>query len=147
MPELYSHRIPEKDLRKRAKYLRKCKQAMWNRWTREYIRSLREQHRLTEKKDTSYPNVGDRNVWKLAMVKQLITGRDSVVRAVRLKTGNGHLERAIQHLFPLELSCDAEEPSQLNPEAPEYNPRPRRQAAAVASQRIQEIVRQENEEH
>ena len=53
----------------------------------------------------------------------------------------------IQHLFPLELSCDAEEPSQLNPEAPEYNPRPRRQAAAVASQRIQEIVRQENEEH
>jgi hypothetical protein len=88
-----------------------------------------------------------RNVWKQAMVKQLITGRDSVVRAVRLKIGNGHLERAIQHLFPLELSCDAEEPSQLNPEAPEYNPRPRRQAAAVASQRIQEIVRQENEEH
>ena len=155
IPELDSHRIPEKDLRKRAKYLRKCKQAMWNRWTREYIRSLREQHRLTEKKDTSYRNVGDiviikedqkpRNVWKLAMVKQLITGRDSVVRAVRLKTGNA--KRAIQHLFPLELSCDAEEPSQLNPGAPEYNPRPRRQAAAVASQRIQEIVRQENEEH
>jgi hypothetical protein len=88
-----------------------------------------------------------RNVWKLAMVKQLIMGRDSVVRAVRLKTGNGHLERAIRHLFPLELSCDVEEPSQLNPEAPEYNPRPRRQAATVASQRIQEIVRQENEEH
>jgi hypothetical protein len=46
-----------------------------------------------------------------------------------------------------ELSCDAEEPSQLNPEAPECNPRPRRQVAAVASQRIQEIVKQENEEH
>jgi hypothetical protein len=64
---------------------------MWNRWTREYIRSLREQHRLTGRNNTSYPNVGDvviikedqkpRNVWKLAMVKQLIMGRDSVVRA------------------------------------------------------------------
>jgi hypothetical protein len=62
---------------------------MWNRWTREYIRSLREQHRLTGNNETSLPKVGDvviikedqkpRNVWKLAMVKQLITGRDSVV--------------------------------------------------------------------
>jgi hypothetical protein len=45
------------------------------------------------------------------------------------------------------VSCDVEEPSQLNPEAPEYNARPRRQAATTASQRIQEIVRQENEKH
>jgi hypothetical protein len=59
MPELENHRIPEKDLRKRAKFLLKCKQAMWNRWTREYVRSLREQHRLTGKRRTSHPSVGD----------------------------------------------------------------------------------------
>jgi len=123
---------------------------MWNRWTREYVRSLREQHRLKGKKETSHPNVGDiviikedqkpRNVWKLAMVKQLITGRDGVVRAVKLKTGNGFLERAIQHLFPLELSCDVQNREQLNPEAPEYNPRPRRKAADEGAGRIQEII-------
>ena len=35
IPELEKHHIEEKDLRKRAKHLLKCKQAMWNRWTRE----------------------------------------------------------------------------------------------------------------
>ena len=43
IPELEDHHIPEKDLRKRAKFLFKCKQAMLNRWTREYVQSLREQ--------------------------------------------------------------------------------------------------------
>jgi hypothetical protein len=156
IPELEDHHIPEKDLRKRAKFLFKCKQAMWNRWTREYVRSLREQHRLTGKKQTFHPNVGDvvivkedqkpRNLWRLAVVKQLVTGRDRVVRAVKLKTGNGHLERAVQHLFPLELSCDAQETPELNPEAPEYKPRPRRKAADNAMLRIREIARQEDEE-
>ena len=156
IPELENHRIPEKDLRKRAKLLLKCKQSMWNRWTREYVRSLREQHRLKGKKGTSHPNVGDiviikedqkpRNVRKLAMVKQLITGRDGVVRAVKLKTGNGFLERAIQHLFPLELSCDVQNREQLNPEAPEYNPRTRRKAADEAAGRIQEIIRLESKD-
>ena len=76
LPELERHRIPDKDLRKRAKFLLKCKQEMWNRWTREYVRSCREQHRLSGAKKTTHPNVGDvviikedqkpRNVWKLA---------------------------------------------------------------------------------
>lgn len=32
--------IESKDLRKRARYLRHCKDVMWTRWTEEYIRSL-----------------------------------------------------------------------------------------------------------
>jgi hypothetical protein len=87
-----------------------------------------------------------RNAWRLAVVKQLVTGRDGVVRAVKLKTGSGHLERAVQHLFPLELNCDAQETPQLNPAAPEYKPRPRRKAADNAMLRIREIARQEDEE-
>ena len=35
LPELQSHHVPDKDLRKRARYLSKCKDVMWNRWTRE----------------------------------------------------------------------------------------------------------------
>ena len=38
LPELEPHRIEEHDLRKRAKYLRKCKDTLWSRWTREYLR-------------------------------------------------------------------------------------------------------------
>ena len=44
LPELPAHQLPDKDLRKRAKFLLKCKEAMWKRWTSEYVRSLREQH-------------------------------------------------------------------------------------------------------
>ena len=86
---------------------------MWNRWTREYVRGLRGQHRTTRPKSVQYPKVGDvvivkenqktRNTWKL--VKQLITGKDGVTRGAKLKTagGNQYLERAIQQLYPLEL--------------------------------------------
>ena len=59
IPELEKHHIVEKDLRKRAKHLLKCKQAMWNRWTREYVRGLREQHRMTRPKSMQHPKVGE----------------------------------------------------------------------------------------
>ena len=32
----------EGDLRKRAKYVKKCKDNAWNRWKGEYLKSLRE---------------------------------------------------------------------------------------------------------
>ena len=45
--ELSPEDIEERDLRKRAKYLKKCKDALWQRWRREYMRALRERHNLT----------------------------------------------------------------------------------------------------
>ena len=60
---------------------------MWNRWTREYVRGLREQHRMTQPKSKQHPKIGEvvivndeqrpKNMWKLAIVKQLIRGRDT----------------------------------------------------------------------
>ena len=43
LPELEPHRIQEHDLRKRTKYLRKCKETLWSRWTREYLRDLKRE--------------------------------------------------------------------------------------------------------
>ena len=116
LPELEPHRIEEHDLRKRAKYLRKCKDTLWSRWTREYLRGLRERHRLKHKGDMTYPSKGEdviikseernRAHWKLGVVEDLITGRDGVIRGAKLKSGKSQLERPIQHLYPLELSCD-----------------------------------------
>ena len=37
LPELQPHHLPEKELRKRAKFLQKCKEVMWKRWTTEYV--------------------------------------------------------------------------------------------------------------
>ena len=74
-----------------------------------------------------------------------LVGRDGIVRAVKLRAGKRYLERAVQQLYPLELSCDrAGETtatalnSTLNPEATHF--RPRRDAAVAAGLRIQDIA-------
>ena len=70
----------------------------------------------------------------------MIKGRDGIIRAARLRAGKSYLERAIQHLYPLELSCDNwERPKQapMNPAAREFRPR---RTAAVDAETINEIV-------
>ena len=107
----------------------------------EYLKSLRERHNLKHK--SKKMNV------KLGIVVKLFQGRDGVVRAVRLRAGKSYLERAVQHLFPSELSHDQEqrvrEDPSLNPRAREF--RPVRRAAAVAVENIRRIVEEEAVEH
>ena len=156
LPELDPSHLEEKDLRKRARYLMKCKDAMWRRWSREYLRALRERHRLKHPGVNNPLARGDvviikedqrnRNCWKLGIIDKLIVGRDGVVRAAKLRAGKGFLERAIQHLYPLELSCDktiATTPAPLNPDAP--TSRPKRDAAAAANLRLQDLGRDAQE--
>ena len=117
LPQLEPHHIQETDLRKRAKCLRKCKDALWSSWTREYPRGLRESHRLKHKGNSSYPSKGDvliirsdeknRTQWKLGVVDDLISWCDGVVRGAKLRSSKSNLERPLQHLYPLELSCDS----------------------------------------
>ena len=61
-----------------------------------------------------------RNRWKLGVVDQMIKGKDDVVWAVRLRAGKSFLERLIQHLFPLELSCYLKLKKQLDVQAKEF---------------------------
>ena len=118
LPELKHHHLEDQSLRKRAKYLAKCKEAMWLRWTKEYIRGLRERH-CVNKTDGSKDcglKVGEvviirgdeknRNLWKLGIVQEFIKGKDGIVRGAKLRAGKSYLERPVQHLYPLELSCD-----------------------------------------
>ena len=108
LPELEAHHEEDPDLRKRAKYLERCKREMWARWTSEYVRGLRERHNLNHKSKRLTLKEGDvviikgdekdRNHWKLGIVQQLIAGKDGVVRAAKLRAGRGILELAVQHL-------------------------------------------------
>ena len=63
LPELEPKHIQDYDLRKRAKYLSKCKDAVWSTWTKEYLTGLRERHRLKQKGESTHPAKGDQWVW------------------------------------------------------------------------------------
>ena len=78
-------------------------------------------------------------------MESLITGRDGIIRAARMRARKGVLERAVQHLYPLELSVDrAPKARNLNPAVPSF--RPRRAAAVVAEERIKEITNDEQDD-
>ncbi|XP_028394878.1 uncharacterized protein LOC114519022 [Dendronephthya gigantea] len=153
--ELSPEHIEERDLRKRAKYLQKCKDALWQRWRAEYMRALRERHNLTHNVKERELKRGDvvlikgeeknRGLWKIGIVEKLISGRDSVVRGVRLRAGKSFLERPIQFLYPMELHCEREEKEKipLNPTAREF--RPKRKAAVDARRNIELICGHEDE--
>ena len=149
VPELEPHRVVSLDLRKRAKHLRRCKDTVWRRWRNEYLRGLRERHNQQHDNKSTAPTVGEvviiksdeknRGKWKIGVIEQVIRGVDGVIRGAKVRTGTSVLERAVQHLFPLELSCDKTEqtkPAKLNAEATEFEPRPKRQAAVEAKDRI-----------
>ena len=93
LPELSAHHIG----RKGAKYLLRCKEAMWCRWTKEYVRSLIERHSKSGGEQTPHPSVGDvviiqdesrsRNSWKLGIVERLIVGRDGMICGAKVQAG------------------------------------------------------------
>ena len=136
-------------MRKRARHLRRCKQVLWSRWSGEYLKLLRERHNLKHKTKDMAVQPGDvvliqgpernRGKWNVGIVTKLIKGRDGVVRAIWLRAGKSCLERAVQHLYPMELSCDQQREEQkeaggvstLNASAREF--RPIRNAAIIYS--------------
>ena len=163
LPEEDTEVLDESLLCKRLKYLQRCKNEAWKRWRDEYMRSLRERHNMKHKTQSLTPNVGDvvlikgdaknRGQWSIGVVKELMIGQDNVLRAVRVRSGAYDLERAVQHLYPLELHCDVyensksssaevnssdtEEQRTLNAKANEF--RPRRNAAVIAGVRNKDL--------
>ena len=154
LPEKAVDSVEDVDLRKRVRYLQHCKYVLWSQWTTEYIRGLRERHNLKHKTKELTLKVGDvvlirskernRGKWNIGVVVKLLKGRDRVARAARLKAGKSYLEHAIQHLCPIELSCDNAQPNQpvqLNPQARVFTPR---RTAVAAAKYIREIMEEES---
>ena len=59
LPNLQPHHIADVDLWRRAKHLRQCKDAMWIRWSNEYLRSLKEKYNLKHSGKSCTLAVGD----------------------------------------------------------------------------------------
>ena len=158
--EVYSDedQIPAK---KRLRYLQKCREKYWNRWTKEYLTSLREHHKIHQGgsnkitqgdivlvKDENLP----RNRWKLGKVLTIIRGKDGVERGVTLKTTTGgrpyEIDRPVQSLYPLELRAEAianAKEKTMNPNEAAVKARSRRRAALDARNVIKAVQLSEEE--
>ena len=95
---------------KRARVQEKLIRHFRQRWRHEYLTSLREHHQ-TSGNNTQSIAVGDvvqihdetpRSRWKLAVVEELIQGKDGLTRAAKIRTNNGVTNRPIVKLYPLE---------------------------------------------
>ena len=99
-------------------YLSEQKEDICNRWRREYLTDLREFHRGSREDDKRVVQRGDvvivheenvkRGNWKTAVVEELITGRDGVVRGAKVrlirKGKEVRLSRPVQKLYPTEIN-------------------------------------------
>ena len=67
-------------------------------------------------------------------------GKDGKVRGVKDEQRKSQFERSVPQLYPLELSCDKEEPvpATLNPEVVTFEVRPKRGAAVSGELRVEE---------
>ena len=79
-----------------------------SRWRHKYLTSLREYHRISGQNiQTIRP--GDvvlihddtpRITWKLAVIEELLKGKDGLVRAANIRTAQGKTNRPIARLIP-----------------------------------------------
>ena len=124
------------------------------RWKREYLTSLREFYRPSGRGGQQI-HVGDvvlihnenpRINWKMAVMENLVTGNDGMVRSAIVRTKNGVTNRPVAKLYPLELS-DKESSSLSNSgetkgkgksDEQKTDERPQRYAAKQARQKVAE---------
>ena len=102
------HRIEDSDLRRRASYIRRCKEVLWKRWQTEYLRALRERHNMKHNGKMANISIGDVEIikgeeknrckWKFGIMERLVTGNDCVVRGAKLRIGKSTIERLLQLL-------------------------------------------------
>ena len=106
----------DKVIKKWQRYIKRCKDAAWNRWNKGYLRFLRERHNMKNNQRHMKITIGDvilikgddkhRAKWNIGFVEDLYEGKDNVITALKLQSRKTYIERPIQFVFPLELSCD-----------------------------------------
>ena len=138
-----------------ARHLKRCKDALWTRWTPEYLRALRERHDSGKRFGCNI-SIGDivlikgeqknRVLWNKGLVIKLIE-RDGIILGARLETGENKIfERSVKHLYPLEIKMDVannnEHVQSINHD--DQHQRPKRQAKDEALKKIKEIAEYED---
>ena len=104
---------------KRLQYISRLRTSIDQRWSEEYLTSLRL-HAARHANNVKAGNVvlladnqKKRVMWKMALVEELFPGRDDKFRVARVKVGNLRLLRPVQKLVPMELKQSGDPVEQL----------------------------------
>ena len=82
----------------------------------------------------------------MGIVIELFKRKNGTVRAAKIRCGKSELERAVQHLYPLDLHCDWKyndyiKTNEVNDDSQEQKSRrSKRTAAAIAKMKIKDKV-------
>ena len=110
-------------LTRRAKHQRMLLNHFTNHWRKQYLLGLREVNsvkvRSTQERSVDvgdvvilYNEFSKRAFWRLGIVKELLPGKDGLIRAAVVKVINSErpklLRRSVQHLIPLEVKSNIE---------------------------------------
>jgi hypothetical protein len=96
-------------LTRRAKYRQEIKERLRDRFRKEYLGQLmltatKASRELLPREVVLIGTENSKRVyWPLAVVEELIPGRDGKVRLVKLRTKAGMLLRPVQRIYPLEI--------------------------------------------
>ena len=149
-----------KDIRRSVDKQKYLIRQFWQRWKREYLTNLREFHKASGS-NQQVIRKGDvvivhddklpRTQWKLAVVEELIEGRDGMVRAVHIRMDKLKTTRPTVKLYPIEVSdTEVEDHTVCSQATPNYSDvtqstekpnavtRDRRETASRAYQRLAE---------
>ena len=135
------------------------------KWKNEYLSGLREYHKSRSGANRKEISVNDivtvfednvkRELWKTAIVEELIEGKNNVVRGAKIRViikGKPiRMSRPIQKLYPLEIRCEtertenagvgnAEEQAEQTVKETMKRNVPRRAAAIASEQKTREMV-------
>ncbi|UYV72973.1 hypothetical protein LAZ67_10001348, partial [Cordylochernes scorpioides] len=105
----------------KLRYLSKLREVLKSRFRKEYLSLLVQRNRRIYNPKLQAGDVvlvgmdnKKRNFWPLAVIEEILFGRDGVNRLVKVKTAVGTFLRPIQKIYPLEISSTAASSRLLN---------------------------------
>lgn len=144
------------DATRRMRFLEKSKEQLRKRFMEEYVHALDEKQQRSTGNIGTTPNIGavvllkgemkDKALWKLGRVVSKISGKDGIVRGLKLKQGNDYVvERPLQLVWDLEIG--GEDPHwKPNPRAQPFAPRvqPSRVSKQIARDWMRNVTQQDD---
>ncbi|CAM1325392.1 Uncharacterised protein r2_g3425 [Pycnogonum litorale] len=96
---------------RRWKYVQYIADQFWHKWLHEYLSELQRRNKWQYVKDNLKVDLvllvenTPRNLWPLALVKEVFVSRDGLTRSVKLRTRSTELVRPITKIVLLESHC------------------------------------------